>query len=50
MNDLSFEDRERTLEEIKSLFFDTLYLWTAAFVSHFVIRYDDFLVLFAPTG
>jgi hypothetical protein len=26
MNDRSFEDRERTLEEIKSLFFNTLYL------------------------
>jgi hypothetical protein len=46
MNDRSFEDRERTLEEIKSLFFYTLYLWTAAFVSPLVISYHDFLVLF----
>ena len=31
-NDINFEDRERTLEEIKSLFFKTLYLWTTAYV------------------
>jgi hypothetical protein len=36
-NDKSFEDCERTLEEIKSLFFNTLYLWTIAFVSPLVI-------------
>jgi hypothetical protein len=28
MNEKSFEDREKALEEIKSLFFKTLYLWT----------------------
>ena len=28
-----FEDQEKTLEEIKSLFFNILYLWTAAYVS-----------------
>jgi hypothetical protein len=39
-NDKSFEDWERTLEEIKSLFFKTLYLWTIAYV------YSDFLVFF----
>jgi hypothetical protein len=26
MNDISFDDREKTLEEIKSLIFNTLYL------------------------
>jgi hypothetical protein len=31
MNDISFEDRKRTLEEIKSLFFYTLYLWTKSY-------------------
>jgi hypothetical protein len=46
MNDRSFEDRERTLKGIMSLFFNTLYLWIAAFVSHLVISYFDFLVLF----
>ena len=33
MNDRSFASRKKTLEEIKFLFFKTLYLWTAAFVS-----------------
>jgi hypothetical protein len=28
----SFEDRDRTLEEIKALFFYALYLWTTTFV------------------
>jgi hypothetical protein len=45
-NDRSFEYRERTLEEIKSLFFKTLYLWTAAFVSPLMIMYHDFVFLF----
>jgi hypothetical protein len=45
MNDISFEDRERTLEDIKSLFFKTLYLWKTTYVS---ISYSDLLVLFAP--
>ena len=35
MNDKNFEDRERTLEEIISLYFNTIYLWTVAFVSLF---------------
>jgi hypothetical protein len=47
MNDISFEDCERTSEEIKSLFFNILYLWTTAFVSPLAISYNDFLVLFA---
>jgi hypothetical protein len=48
MNDKSFEDRERTLEEIKkSLFFNTLYIWTTTFVSHSMIIYHDFLFHFA---
>jgi hypothetical protein len=46
---MSFEDRERTLEEIKSLFFNTLYLWTPTYVSPLVVSYHDFIVLFAPT-
>jgi hypothetical protein len=32
MNYRTFEDRERSLGELLSLFFDTLYLWTAAFL------------------
>jgi hypothetical protein len=46
MNDRSFEGHEKTLEEIKSLFFYTLYLWTVAFVSPLVISYYNFLVFF----
>jgi hypothetical protein len=34
MNDRGFEDCERTLEEIKSFFFNILYLWTTVFVYH----------------
>jgi hypothetical protein len=45
----SFEDRERILEEIKSLFFNTTYIWTA-FVSPLVINYHEFFVLFALTS
>jgi hypothetical protein len=49
MNNGCFENCNRTLEELKSLFFYTLYLWTTAFVSPVVISYYDFLVLFTPT-
>jgi purine-cytosine permease-like protein len=43
MNDRSFKDREKTLEKIKTLFFNTLYLWTAVFVSSLVTSYHNFL-------
>jgi hypothetical protein len=49
-NNISFEDRERTLEEIMLLFFNTLHLWTSAAVSPLVISYYDFLALFVPTS
>ena len=48
MNDTSFEDCEKTLEEQKSFFFNILYFWAAAFVSLLVYGYHDFLVLFSP--
>jgi hypothetical protein len=41
------QDRERTFEELESLFFYILYLWTTTFISHLVISYYDFLVLFS---
>ena len=47
-NDISFKDQERSPEKIKFLFFKTLYLWTAAYVSPLIIRHSDFLVCFAP--
>jgi hypothetical protein len=31
MNDKCFEERERTLEELESIFFNTLYYWTLCF-------------------
>jgi hypothetical protein len=47
-NDRCFENLERSLEDILSSCFHTLYLWTVAFVSLLLISYDDFLVLFFP--
>jgi hypothetical protein len=44
MNDKSFEDCEGTLEEIKSLFFNTLYLLTPAVIFPVVISFHDFLL------
>jgi hypothetical protein len=50
MNNRSFENRERTLKEIKYFFFKTLYFWTITLVSHLVISYHDFLVLFSSSS
>jgi hypothetical protein len=50
MNDRSFEDRERMLEELKSFFFNTLYMWTVAYVSHLIQSFHDFLILFSPSS
>ena len=36
-NDRSFEDCGMTLNELKSFFFNTLYLWTIDFVSPLVL-------------
>jgi hypothetical protein len=48
-NNRRFEEHERILEKIKSLFFDILYLWKIAFVSSLMINFLEFLVLFAST-
>ena len=45
-NERSFADRGRTLEEVKSLFFNILYLLLAAYVSPVVISSHNFLVHF----
>jgi hypothetical protein len=45
-NNRSFEDLERSSENIISSFFHTLYLWTAAFISPLMISYDDLLLSF----
>jgi hypothetical protein len=49
-NDKSFENREKTFEEIKFLFFNTLYAWTTVFVFSLVISYNDFILFFVPTS
>jgi hypothetical protein len=48
-NNRRFEEHERILEKIKSLFFDILYLWKIAFVSSLMINFLEFLVLFDST-
>jgi hypothetical protein len=47
MNNRSFEDLERTLEEILSSFYHTLYLWTTAYVYPLSFSFDDFLARFS---
>jgi hypothetical protein len=37
-------------ENIKYLFYKTLYLWTTVFISPLGLSYHDFFVLFAPTS
>jgi hypothetical protein len=38
---------ERSLGKILSLFYETLYLWTAAFVSPLLLSFSNFFVRFA---
>jgi len=47
MNDRNFEDGKRIMGEIIFIFFETLYLCTAAYVSPLSISFSDFLVHFA---
>jgi len=47
MNDRNFEDKERSMRDIISFFFETSYLWTAAYVSPLSISFSDFLFRFA---
>jgi hypothetical protein len=44
---MRIEDRGRTLEEIQSLYFNTLYCRIVVFVYPLVISYHNFLVLCA---
>ena len=46
MNGINFEDRERTFEEIKLFFFDTM----CPVISPLVISHHDFFILFSPTS
>jgi hypothetical protein len=47
INNTSFEDLKRTLEDILSSFFHTLYIWTTTYVSPLWTSYDDFLLRFS---
>jgi hypothetical protein len=48
--DGQFEDKERTIEELISFFFYSLYFWTTVFLAPLVISYSDFLVLFSSSS
>lgn len=49
-NDKSFKDHKRTVVEQKFFSFNTLYLWTAAFVFPNLVSFQDFLVSFSPSS
>jgi len=49
-NDIQFEDKERTIEELNAFFFHSLYSWTAAFLAPLVISFNDFLILFSSSS
>jgi hypothetical protein len=46
-NDRNFEDQERSIEELKSFFFHSLFSWTAAYLAPLVLSFNDFLVHFS---
>jgi len=46
-NNRSFEDLERSLEEILSLLYHSLYCWTSAYVHPLCISFSDFLTRFS---
>jgi hypothetical protein len=46
-NNRSFEDLERSLEEILSLFYQSLCCWTSAYVHPLYISFSDFLTRFS---
>jgi hypothetical protein len=47
MNNKSFEDLGRLLEEILSSFYHTVYLWTTAYVYPLSFSFDVFLARFS---
>jgi hypothetical protein len=46
MNGRKLEEKERMLKEILSLFYETLYLWTTAYMSPLSLSYSEFFVRF----
>jgi hypothetical protein len=49
-NDRHFEDKERTIEELISFFFHSLFSWTTVFLAPLVISLNDFLFLFSSSS
>jgi hypothetical protein len=49
-NDRTFEDKERSFEELKSFFFHSLYFWTFAYLAPVVLSFNDFLVHFSSSS
>jgi len=47
-NDRRFEDHERSLAELESFFFFTLYTWIAVFVAPWEHSFLNSFVLFSP--
>jgi len=47
-NEINFEDRERSMGDIISMFFETLCLWTATYVSRMSISFSDLSFSFCP--
>jgi hypothetical protein len=41
---------ERTIEELISFFFHSLYSWSAAFLAPLVFSFNDFFVLFSSSS
>jgi hypothetical protein len=46
-NNRSFEDLERSSDEILSLLYHSLYCWTSAYVHPLYISFSDFLTRFS---
>jgi hypothetical protein len=49
-NDRHLEDKEKTIEELISFFYYSLYSWTIAFLAPLMISFNDFLVLFSSSS
>jgi hypothetical protein len=45
-----FEDKERTIEELISFFFHSLYSWSAVYLAPLMFSFNDFLVLFSSSS
>jgi O-antigen/teichoic acid export membrane protein len=45
-----FEDLERSLEELKSFFFFSLFTWIVAYLAPLVINFPKFLVIFSSSS